>query len=469
MCGIFAQFGELETEQARNQALRKLLHRGPDAEGTWESADGKAWLAQRRLSIVDLSDAGRQPMHNEDNTLWLTANGEIYNYPRLRIRLESMGHTFYSNSDSEFILHAYEQWGDLCVEHLEGMFAFILWDEFKKRVFCARDRVGIKPLYYVELASRLTLASEACSLLSGAQSLSKINPMALAYMLTLGYIPSPVSIWKDIHKLEAGQVLTWREGSEVQITQYWVPPVDIEDGKRDSEWQELFETVLSEHLLADVPIGLFLSGGLDLSSVAVGLHDIHQPLHALSVSFPNSGFDEAPLAREVALRLNFPQTVVPLAAEGIYGVLQETMSAFDEPQGFSALLSMKMICKEASKGFKVVLAGDGGDEDFGGYTWYGNLNKKLPRYAIYARKSLRPLIRRNASPCLRMQASKSFSSASILHRHAWRVYPRFLPEEAELLLSPVGLRFGDEAMLAPLQKHFVSSLPIKRGCSNVWI
>lgn len=470
VCGIIVGIGDRSlNKRSRQNSLDALAHRGPDDKGEWSAFSAHVWLGHRRLSIVDLSDAGRQPMHNEDHTIWLVCNGEIYNYPRLRVRLEGVGHRFYSHSDSEAILHAYETWGDQLVDHLEGMFAFALWDETRQRLLAARDRVGIKPLCYAETGEGLVLASEAGALLPLLEPRPEPEPMALAYVMTLGYIPSPWSIWHGIYKLEPGHLLTWQPQTGLQQRRYWEPPRHIDsEAKSDGDgWQALFESVLNEHLLSDVPIGLFLSGGIDSSSVAAGLRDIGQPVQAITVGFPDSPHDEAPIAAAVAEHLSFSHQTIPLEIQDINELIQQVAVAFDEPQGYSALLSMYLISQVAAPNFKVVLAGDGGDELFGGYTWYQNLTGGIRRHSRWLRHALRPLIGRNAPPALRWQAARHFAQVSPLHRHAWRLYPRFLPEEVKALLSPMSLRFDDTEMLTPLQKHFEPNLPLQRALQRV--
>jgi asparagine synthase (glutamine-hydrolysing) len=471
MCGIIAAFNVHISNKLKSRGLRSIEHRGPDATGQWvSSSNPKVWIGHRRLSIVDLSDAGRQPMHTENKKIWLVCNGEIYNYPGLRSSLEGLGHTFYSNSDNEVILHAYEEWGDQCVDYLEGMFAFALWDGENQRLLAARDRVGIKPLYYTEIEEQgLILASEASAILPLLKYKPEPEPMALAYVMTLGYVPSPWSIWRGVYKLEPGHLLIWQAQTGVKRRRYWEPPRYIDPAAKQNleEWQGLFETVLREHLLSDVPIGLFLSGGLDSSSVAAGLRGLDRSVQAITVSYPGSPHDESPIAADVAKHLSLPHEIIPLQIDDVNRLIRHVTAAFDEPQGYSALLSMYLISQVASQDFKVILAGDGGDETFGGYTWYRNLNDGIRRRSQWIRRALRPLVRRNASPETRQRASHHFSRASLLHRHAWRLYPRFLPEEAEALLDPMGLRFGDEEMLAPLRKHLEPTLPLQRALQRV--
>lgn len=470
MCGIVAQVGNLEKQYSQTRALASMAHRGPDSDGIWYSPQGHAWLGHRRLSIVDLSDAGRQPMHSEDQNIWLVCNGEIYNYPTLRARLEGLGHCFYSNSDNEVILHAYETWGEQCVDHIEGMFAFALWDDKHQRLLAARDRIGIKPLYYFEEDGGLILASEADALRKLLPSTPEPDPMAIAYVMTLGYIPSPYSIWRGMHKLEPGCFITWSQGSGMKQKRYWEPPRHVDSyagGDSAPEWESLFKQVLSEHLLSDVPIGLFLSGGLDSSSVAAGLYDIGRQVQAMTVSFPESSRDELPIAAAVAKHMGFEHRPIQLRVEDVSSLMHSVAAAFDEPQGYSALLPMYLISQAAAKEFKVMLAGDGGDEVFGGYTWYLNIDQPSPTCSHWIRRALRPLVRCNSSPALQQMVAHHFAQSSPLHRHAWRLYPRFLPEEAEALLAPMGLRFSDDEMLGPLRRHFEPALPLRRALQRV--
>ncbi len=465
MCGIVCQVGHISEAEILQKALDSLSHRGPDSQGMWLAESHLAWLGHRRLSIVDLSEAGNQPMTGEDGQIWLVCNGEIYNYPTLKSTLEALGHVFHSNSDSEAIIHAYEQWGERAVEQLEGMFAFALWDERRHKLLAARDRIGIKPLLYHESSEGgLVLASEASALLPFLPD-KAVDPLALAYAMTLGYIPAPHSIWRGIRKLEPGRYMTWEPDKGLSIKRYWAPPDRLSEG--DGLWEEIFEKVLAEHLLSDVPIGLFLSGGLDSTSVAAGLHNLDVTVTAITVGFPGSEFDETPVAAQVASHMGHIHKSVPLEVDDVWGLIEKVADAFDEPQTYSALLSMYLVSQVAAEDFKVVLAGDGGDEVFGGYSWYNRLDDNFPLRRRVARKLLRPLVRMGAPPAVRKRAAAYFASSSLLHRHAWRLHPRFLPEEAEAILSPTGLRFSDEEMLEPLRKHYEPTLPARRALQRV--
>jgi len=470
MCGIVALAGCDElAEPVLREALEALAHRGPDNAGEWTAPSGCAWLGHRRLSIVDLSPLGSQPMHNEDGSIWLVANGEIYNFPTLRPRLEALGHRFYSHSDNEAILHAYEAWGEGCVDHLQGMFAFVVWDESRRRLLAARDPLGIKPLYYAEDDGCLALASEAGALVKLLGEQPAPEPIALAYVLTLGYIPSPWAVWQGVHKLEPGHLLTWRPGQPAEVRKYWEPPraITAHSAPTAEQFREQFEPVLKEHLLADVPVGLFLSGGLDSTSIAVGLRQIGQPVQSLTVGFPGSPQDEAPIAAATAAHLGLPHATVPLVIGDVDELLMRVAAAYDEPQGYSAPLTMFLLSEVTAARFKVALAGDGGDELFGGYTWYQGLGSPLGNRGRLGYRALRPLVRRSAAPWIRRQAARAFAGASALHRHAWRLFPRFLPEEAESLLAPLGICFSDQEMLEPFRSHFEPTLPLRRALQRV--
>lgn len=468
MCGIVGGVGDGIGQGRREAAVEALAHRGPDSAGAWASLDGRVFLGHRRLSIVDLSEAGNQPFHDADRATALACNGEIYNYPALRAELEGRGHRFRSHSDNEAVLHAYAEWGDACVDHLEGMFAFVLWDGRRGRLLAARDRVGIKPLYYAPAAGGVLLASEASALARLMERRPEPDPEALAYVMTLGYVPSPGSVWRGVRKLEAGHALTWSPAEGVGTRCYWEPPREMGSGAdAEQAWDDRFEGVLREHLMADVPVGLFLSGGLDSSAVALGLRNLGQKVDTLTVGFPDAPSDEVAIAADTARHLGLGHIEIPIRVGDVDRLAGEVAAAFDEPQGYSALLPMYLISREAVRTHKVVLAGDGGDEVLGGYRWYFDLEQRPSAAARWTRAALRPLVRRGASPATRVRALDAFARCSDLHRHAARLFPRFLPEEAEALLAPMDLRFDDRRMLAPLARHFEPRLPLVRALQRV--
>ncbi|MBF0624344.1 MAG: asparagine synthase (glutamine-hydrolyzing) [Magnetococcales bacterium] len=468
MCGIVGQMG-VGSDGQRQAALAALVHRGPDHGGHWEQADPPVWLGHRRLAIVDLSPSGNQPFGNETGTIHLVGNGEIYNAPALRRQLEERGHRFTSRSDNEVILHAYETWGEDCLERLVGMFAFILWDNPRGRLLAARDRVGIKPLCYAVGGEGITLASEITALLPLLSERPDPDPEALAHLLFYGAVPAPWSIWQGIRKLEPGHLLLWQRGEGLRIRRYWEPPRELDHGGSNplAAWEALFQQVVADHLLSDVPMGLFLSGGLDSTAVAVALGQAGQTPEALTLGYPGQAGDETAMARETAAFLGLPHRAIALLPADIDAELERLIPALDEPQAFSALLSQYRICQAASRHYKVVLSGDGGDEAFSGYLRYRNLNQPTGGRSPALRRILRPLVRRFAPPLVRREAVRRFAWSSPLHRHAWRLFQRFLPEEIEALLAPLGVHYDDQRAFAPLTRHLEPRLPLGRALQRV--
>ncbi len=469
MCGILGTIHNDISEELFHASLKRLSHRGPDHTG-WKciKQDPLVWLGHCRLSIVDLSEAGNQPMHNEDQSLWLVCNGEIYNYPTLKAELIKKGHQFLSSSDSEIILHAYEEWGDDFIHRIEGMFAFVLYDIKTNTLIAARDHVGIKPLYYCETNQGFILASEASAIISLIKRKPDINPLSLAYILSLGYIPSPYCIWDNIYKLEAGSLLVYRNQC-FQIKRYWLPPTECQNEVHEDHWNDLFSSVIQDHLLSDVPIGLFLSGGLDSTSIAVGLHQQNQKMEALTVGFPQSNQnDESVIASLTAKHLNFQHTIIPIKTQDISSLLGETLKAFDEPQAHGALLTMYCICNATAKNFKVVFAGDGGDECLAGYKWYQGLDYPVNPWLHFMKRISWSMRRKlNHSSDLFSKKVDKFKARSVLHYHAWRVHGRFLPDEVANMFAPTGLQYNDEIMIDPFQKYFTRSLPLRRALQRV--
>lgn len=472
MCGIVAVVtnSPYKTPEIA-ESLLNMARRGPDSEGEWVAPSGKVKLGHRRLSIIDLSDKGQQPMHNEDKSIWLVCNGEIYNYPNLRVRLEGLGHSFYSNSDSEVILHAYEQWDDDCVNYLIGMFAFSIWDENKKLLFAARDRIGIKPLCYAKIPGGIALSSDFSGLLPLLPESPYPDAESVAYVMTLGYIPAPHAIWKGTYKLEPGHKLSWNEKSGLQIIKYWDPPIEVDNSGDYSikKWEELFSTVLHDHLLSDVPLSFFLSGGLDSTSIAVGLHHLNVPVKALTVSFPGSQLNEETLAKDVTKHLNQEHEIRPIDIHDIDRLLDDVATAYDEPIGYSALLTMYVVSELAAREFKVVLAGDGGDECFGGYVWHrANLSKNHKVLSLFLKLLRQYLGLTGHSSMDRLLASLyTGPGLTALQQYSWNVCSRFLPEDTEYLMTPAGLQFNDEKWIKPLARHFVPSLPQLRALQRI--
>jgi asparagine synthase (glutamine-hydrolysing) len=471
MCGILALANMDISQERKNLALERMWKRGPDQGGQWENADDRIWLGHRRLSIVDLSDAGQQPMHSVDGRLSLVFNGEIYNYPSLRRELEAKGYHFVSHCDTEVFLHAYLEWGLGMLERLQGMFAFVLWDHHEQKLIAARDHLGIKPLFYTTVGQGLALGSDLNALKLFLPTKPTPNPTALSYLITLGFITEPNTIWQEIKRLPPGHYLTTINHGQPTIHRYWEPPRSIikTSSFDPSAWENLFETVIQEHLLADTPIGLFLSGGLDSTAVAACLRQVKAPIEALTIGFPGSQRDESAIAALTANHLHLPHRIIPMDKPDPLELIREVMQAVDEPMGASGPLSKYKICEAAQEaGYKVVFGGDGGDEVFCGYPRFLNLNEPLsPTQAM-----LRPLLRLAVqhfgnNPKLVQYAAKGYARQNALTRHHWRMYPRFLPEEAQKLLLPTEHRFTDADMLAPYYKHYEPKLPLQRALQRI--
>jgi asparagine synthase (glutamine-hydrolysing) len=378
MCGIYGEVDESSVSRARlnANAVDELTHRGPDDRGVW--IDSGIVLAMRRLSIIDL-DGGRQPMWNEDLRYCLVFNGELYNFRELRPLLESHGHIFRTQSDTEVVLHAYEQWGPGCLNRFNGMFAFAVWDTRERILFLARDRIGEKPLYYHWNGKRFVFASEIKAILANGAVPRVLNPAGLSNYLAFGHAIAPETIYKDIHKLMPGHYLFLRDGS-LHHHEYW----DVgdhflqADNERPSEgaFQERILTLLSDsvqhRMIADVPVGAFLSGGVDSTAVvALAQRASSEPIKTFSLGFNVGGaYDELPDARAVAEALGTDHHEVIAREADLVTTLETLVYHYDEPFGDPAGFPTYLLSRLARQHVKVVLTGDGGDELFGGYRRY---------------------------------------------------------------------------------------------------
>ena len=294
MCGICGVLTTNRTQVSRERLERmadSIRHRGPDDSGVWigGSAGLTVGLAHRRLSIIDLSTAGHQPMTNEDGSMWLTYNGEVYNHADLRAELEPAGHTYHSHTDSETIIHAFEEWGDRAVERFRGMFAFALWDQARRRLVLVRDRLGIKPLYYAETPEGLVFASEVKAILASGLVATAVADGALSEYLAFGYLAGEGTMFRGIRKLPPGHALTWEDG-RISVTSYWELRFAPADRTPEPElvrgFADLFQQSVKLRLMSDVPLGVFLSGGLDSSAIAaVTSRLVNDPLKTFSVGF----------------------------------------------------------------------------------------------------------------------------------------------------------------------------------------
>src|SRR6185295_12328159 len=376
MCGI-AGFVESSataspfTPDERHGLVHRMCdvirHRGPDDEGVWVD-DGVA-LGMRRLSIIDLS-TGHQPIHNEDRSVWIVFNGEIYNYRELRLELEGAGHRFYTSTDTEVIVHAYEQWGKQAITRLRGMFGLAIWDRRSRSLLVARDRIGIKPLYYAEASGRLYFASELKSLLEAPDLPRDLDVDALDHYLSFLYTPRDGSIFKSVRKLPPGHLLLWQNGKPT-VEQYWqLPAAETYSGSEADAVRDL-RTVLCDavrsHLISDVPLGAFLSGGVD-SSLVVGLmtETSGARVKTYSIGFDEPAFDALEHARRFARHFGTDHHELVVEPDGVR-ILDQLVSHFDEPFADSSAIPTWYVSEMARRHVTVVLSGDGGDELFGGY------------------------------------------------------------------------------------------------------
>lgn len=370
MCGIAGIAGSAPRE-VREAVVRKmaaaLRHRGPDDEGIYSSDRHPVTLANRRLSIIDLP-GGRQPIGNEDGTLWIVFNGEIYNYDRLRADLE-LRHRFKTRSDTEVILHLFEDKGPECLRDLIGMFALAIYNARDGSLFLARDRLGKKPLLYYRDESRLVFASELKAILQDPSIPVRLHRAALEYYLQLLYVPDPHTLLENIVKLPPGSWALWKDGT-FEIREYWRPrPRPIREADRDAEIRRLVDESVRLRLVSDVPVACFLSGGID-STIVTSIAASHVPgLHTIAVGFEESTHDEIPFARAVARRLGTRHTEIVVRPDAV-DLAEKLAHAYDDPVGDSSSLPTYLLCQEAAKHAKVALSGDGGDECFAGYKRY---------------------------------------------------------------------------------------------------
>jgi asparagine synthase (glutamine-hydrolysing) len=379
MCGIFGRVSLADLRHQAvsiNDALQAIHHRGPDEGGQW-TGEGVS-LGMRRLSIIDLA-GGQQPIWNEDHSCCIVYNGELYNYKELRPQLEALQHVFRTNSDTEVILHAYEQWGVECLRRFNGMFAFAIWDKRARSLFVARDRLGEKPLYYYQAGDELIVASEIKALLADGSIPRTINPRGLANYLTFGHASAPETIYQGIFKLRPGHYLLARGGS-VQIAQYWdvgsEPQLPAGAKLSEQEYADrvlaLLEDAVRRRMIADVPVGAFLSGGVDSSAVTALMRRYGTgPLTTFSLGFkaPDS-YNELSDARRVARLLGTEHHELMVEEFDLIKTVRTLVYHYDEPFGDPANIPVYLLSRFAREHVKVVMTGDGGDELFGGYKRY---------------------------------------------------------------------------------------------------
>jgi asparagine synthase (glutamine-hydrolysing) len=474
MCGICGVFNYRTGEPADRAALKRstdaMVHRGPDDEGFY--VEGGLGLGNRRLSIIDLP-GGHQPISNEDEKIWITFNGEIYNYRELRPKLEARGHRFRTATDTETILHLYEEYGTDCLEHLRGMFAFALWDGRERRLFVARDRLGVKPLLYRQEPGRLVFASELRALSALTTQPLETDPQSIYDFFGFRYVPAPQTFYRGVHKLLPGHFLTVDSGG-YRVEPYWdVPPEDPEESRSPDEWANEVVAALREsvrlRMIADVPVGVFLSGGID-SSAVVALMAEHakergQTVRTFSVGFDEEGYSELPFARRVARAYSTDHHELVVRASDLADELAHLVAFRDEPVAEPTDVALYRLSRRASQSVKVVLSGEGGDELFAGYAKYAadrlaGLISALPQEVTQAIARWLPYRQRRVKLALETLSIRDEAERSA----TW--FASFAREEREALFSRDFLAQVDVAHPARVFEQYLEKVrdrsPLKR-------
>ncbi|OLE73173.1 MAG: asparagine synthase (glutamine-hydrolyzing) [Actinobacteria bacterium 13_1_20CM_2_66_18] len=451
MCGICGVAGG---DPARGGELVQrmcgsMVHRGPDDEGSIH-LDGVT-LGMRRLSIIDI-EGGHQPMSNEDSTVWVIQNGEIYNHRQLREQLLAAGHRFATKSDTEVLVHGYEEWGERMIERLNGMFAFALLDRRKASLLLARDRMGIKPLHYAIDGERFVFASELKALLQDRALRKGIDPVALDEYLEYEFVPSPRSIVRGVNKLRPGHTLSWSLADRrPAVRRYWAPELNLEraggPGNLDEECGRLRDALreaVRKELISDVPVGVFLSGGIDSSAVTAMMTQLGGDVKSFSVGFAEPSFDESGHARDVARHLGTEHHELTLEPAALLGLIPRLSLLLDEPLGDASIIPTYLLSAFTRQHVKVALGGDGGDELFAGYPTLQA--HRLAGYYLRApgllrRRVVEPVVRRlpvsrsNLSLDFRAKRFVAGAGHTVAERHQ-RWMGSFAREERSTLLSP---------------------------------
>jgi asparagine synthase (glutamine-hydrolysing) len=460
ICGIFHSDRPQSVSRDRLVAMnRQITHRGPDDAGFF--VEENVGLAMRRLSIIDIQ-TGHQPITNEDQTLWIVFNGEIYNHQELRKDLEPRGHRYRTKSDTETVIHLYEQYGDDCVKHLRGMFAFAIWDRPRRRLYIARDRLGIKPLYYYYDGKTLLFGSEIKAILAYPGVKPEFNRGTLAEYLAFGYITGAQSMYAGIRKLLPGHILRLDEEGQLETSPYWDLDVSVDGGDRPSEYyvsryRGLLEECVSSHLMSDVPLGVFLSGGLDSSAVAALTTKIRkEPIETFSVGYGEEAYSELPYARTIAAHLKSKHHEVQLSRGEFFQTLPRLIWHEDEPIAWPSSVALYFVARLARERVTVVLTGEGSDETLGGYTRYPwtLLNSRMDSvYRSLTPPALRALLRKviNAGPLSATTKRKLEHTFLVRDGASWpsfyfdNFYSAFSASEQDELLTPEARRLAGDA------------------------
>ncbi len=469
MCGICGVFYPDRDRRSNRDLLvamnQQIVHRGPDDDGFF--VEENVGLAMRRLSIIDIQ-TGHQPLSNEDGSVWIVFNGEIYNHADLRKDLESRGHRYRTRSDTETIVHLYEEYGRQCVQHLRGMFAFAIWDRSRRCLFLARDRLGIKPLYYRYQDGALLFGSEVKTILAYPGVKPEFNRGTLAEYLASGYIAGEESMYAGIRKLMPGHILTLDERGQLEISSYWDLNVKADDGAQPRElyvrrYREQLEACVSSHLMSDVPLGVFLSGGLDSSAVAALATRIRkEPIETFSVGYGEEAYSELPYARIIAEHLNSKHHEVHLSRDEFFECLPRLIWHEDEPIVWPSSVALYFVARLARERVKVVLTGEGSDETLAGYTRYPwtLLNARMDKvYRALTPTSLRDVLRKGIDDFPLSAASKRKLKHTFAGRDgaSWpsfyfdNFYSAFSAAEQDELLTPEAKQWAGDPYAGSLK------------------
>lgn len=483
MCGIvgIVNFDSCQVSEDLLIKMRDSLHhRGPDDAGLY--IDGSVGLGHRRLSILDLSQSGRQPMCNDDQTVWITYNGEIYNYQDIRKDLEGKGYVFRSRTDTEVLLHAYEEWGTDCVQKLNGMFAFGLWDTRSRSLWLARDRIGIKPLFYACHPSFFAFASEIKGLLPHPQLSHQIDYKALAYFLALNWVPAPQTLFSGIRQLLPGQHMIVERDGTIRERQYWELGFPENGHKTEKEWIDDFNTLVEDavrlQLVSDVPFGAFLSGGVDSSSVCYWMSmNMSSRLKTFSIVFDEESYNESPYAREVAHSLGTEHTEIAVTADAA-SVLPALVWHGEEPTANSSMLPMYYLARETRKHVTMVQSGDGSDEVLAGYETYQAyyatlLYRKFPSF--FRNRVIQPLV--HSLPVSDAKVSWSFklkrfvSGAEHMPEDAHATWRMICDSDLRRkLLRPIWNQAGVQSDVLELYRSYFAKCPAQHPLNRMlWV
>jgi asparagine synthase (glutamine-hydrolysing) len=456
VCGLAAIFAYQDKAQPVKQTellkMREaMFSRGPDGDGLWLSQDNTVGLAHRRLSILDLSERGAQPMSTPDSSLRIVFNGEIYNFQELRKRLQAKGHKFHSNSDTEVLLHAWREYGQDMVDHLRGMFAFVIWDEEKQGIFLARDHFGIKPLYYHDDGTTFRVASQVKAILAGESIETQPEPAGHVGFFIWGCVPEPYTLYRNLFSLRAGHTL-WVDRSGLRIPHKYfdiaeelgIAATTKAEGSASEILQEALCDSVKQHLIADVPVGVFLSAGLDSTTLAALASDDINRLHAVTLGFEeykNSQADEVPLAQKVAAHYGCVHHVEHISRLDFDRKLPAILEAMDQPS-IDGVNTYFVARAARQAGLKVVISGLGGDELLGGYPSFRQIPAAVSRLKPFAatpgigrlmRIVSAPLVRRSTSPKYAglFEYGGSYGGAYLLRRGLFMPWelPQFLDGE----------------------------------------